>query len=204
MKLTKRDKEILQFINAVGWCIEPQIGRRFSIRWWIVYRIMKRLIRAGLVIHKRLYFEFHGIYFLSSQGASFTDLPPIDRISKGIYDHQKVLIDVILKLRELYPDATWISERHLKQQKFQYGVGRMGHVSDGLILFPDGKKIAIEVELSQKSRRRLERIFRAYGGQTAIREAWYFCADETMRLVTTLAGKKVFIKIYSLKEFLHE
>lgn len=204
MRLTARDREILKFINAVGWCTAPQLEKRFSIKWWIVYRLMKRLLRAGLVMHQKVSFELHGIYYLTSRGASHTDLPPIERVSKGIHDHQQVLIDVILKLRQKYPDAIWISERHLKQQKFHYGLGKSGHISDGVLIFPDETKISIEVELSLKSKRRLEGILRAYGGTLAYREAWYFCSDNVIRGVKALAGKKPFIKIFSLEEFLNE
>jgi predicted transcriptional regulator len=204
MRLMERDREILKFINAVGWCNAIQLEKRFGMRWWIVYRVMKRLMRAGLVLHKKVSFELHGIYYLTSQGASYTDLPPVERISKGIYDHQQVLVDVVLKLQEKHPEAIWVSERHLIQQKFQYGVGKSGHVSDGILIFPDEKKISIEVELSLKSKKRLRDIFNAYAGTLAYKEVWYFCEDNVMRGIQALAGKKSFIKIHSLREFLHE
>jgi len=204
MRLMERDREILKFINAVGWCNAPQLGKRFGMKWWIVYRVMKRLMRAGLVLHKKVNFEFHGIYHLTPKGASYTDLPSLEKISKGIHDHQQILVNVILKLREKYPDAIWVSERHLKQQKFQYGVGKSGHISDGVLIFPDNKKISIEVELSLKSRKRLQGIINSYAGTLAYKEVWYFCSDNVMRGIHALAGKKSFIKIYSLREFLHE
>ncbi len=204
MILTTRDREILKFINAVGWCTAPQLENRFSIKWWIVYRLLKRLIRAGLVMYQRVNFELHGIFYLTAKGASYTDLPPLEKISKSIHDHQQILIDVILKLRQKYPAALWVSERHLKQQKFQYGLGKSGHISDGVLIFPNEIKISIEVELSLKSKRRLDDIFRAYGGTLEYKEAWYFCADNVIRGVKSLVGNKSFIKVYSLKEFLNE
>lgn len=72
------------------------------------------------------------------------------------------------------------------------------------MIFPDEGKIAIEVELSMKGKRRLENIFNAYGGQLTIDEAWYFCADHLIRPLMALAKNKSYIKIHSLKEFLHE
>lgn len=156
------------------------------------------------MFHKKVNFESHGIYYLTSKGASYTDLPPLEKISKGIHDHQQVLVDVILKLREKYPETIWVSERYLIQQKFQYGVGKSGHVSDGVLIFPDNKKISIEVELSLKSKQRLQGIINSYAGTLAYKEVWYFCSDNVMRGINALAGKKSFIKIYSLREFLHE
>ena len=73
----------------------------------------------------------------------------------------------------------------------------------GYLNFSDEKKIAIEVELTMKGGDRLEKILRGYGGQTEISEAWYFCADSVMRKVAALSKKRSFVKIYSIKEFLH-
>ena len=204
MRLTKRDMEILQFINASGYCTAPQLGKRFAMKWWIVYRRMQCLINAGLLIHQRVYFARHGIYFLTSQGAGFTDLPPIDGVSKGGYDHQINLVDLVLKLREIYPEVEWVSERHLKQQKFYYGVGKIGHVADGILTFQDDRKVAIELELSQKGKQRLEKIFLAYGTQLEIEEAWYFCADSIIPALSELSKNKPYIKIHSFKEFMNE
>ncbi len=204
MRLTKRDMEILQFISASGYCTAPQLGRRFSMKWWIVYRRMSLLINAGLVIHQRFYFANHGIYYLTSRGANFTDLPSIDGISKGGYDHQILLVDLVIKLCEHYPDASWISERHLVQQKFYYGIGKVGHVADGILIFSDSRKVAIELELSKKSIMRLEKIFRAYGAQIEIEEAWYFCADSIITSLSELSKNKPYIKIHSFKEFMNE
>lgn len=203
MRITQRDKDILQFINASGYCNAPQLGRRFSMKWWIVYRRMSQLIRAGLVLHKRVNFSQFGIYYLTPTGAKFTDLPPIDGISKGGFDHQILLVDLILKLRDVYPEAHWVSERHLKHQKYYYGIGKSGHVADGILVFPDGKKHAIELELTNKSNIRLEKIIRAYGVQFEIESAWYFCADSVISPLSSVSAKKPYIKVYSLKEFMN-
>ena len=203
MKLTKRDLEILQFINACGYCNVLQLGKRFSMKWWIVYRRMSRLINAGFAVHRRIYFEGKGVYYLTSHGAGYTDLPPIDGISKGGYDHQILLIDLVLKLQDIHPEVAWISERHLKQQQFFYGVGKLGHVADGLLVFPDNRKVAIELELTQKSRLRLEKILRGYGAKIEIDEVWYFCSDNLISAVSDLSKNKTYIKVFSHKEFIN-
>lgn len=73
-----------------------------------------------------------------------------------------MIVDVYVKLKEIYPQATWISERSLVHDKCADGLGRRGHLSDGMLIFPDGKKIAIEVELTMKGKNRLERILKGY------------------------------------------
>jgi len=203
MRMTKRDMEVLKFINDVGYCTAVQLARRFGLNMRWMYKLMKRLVNGGLVGHTRIYFKNPGVYFLTLQGSRFTSLSMIDGISKGVYDHQLMLVDLVIKLREVYPDSTMVCERHLKQQKFQYGIGKLGHIADGVLIFPDDKKVAIELELSMKGKQRLEKIFRAYGAQLNISEVWYFCVDEVRRGVSALSERKSFIKVFSLKEFLH-
>jgi predicted transcriptional regulator len=203
MQLTKRDREILGFINETGICVMPQIQREFNLKFPRSYQVMKRLIEGGYVLHDQIFRNQYGIYYLTSKGAENTTLPAISTVSLGGYKHQLLITDIRQKLCNKYPNTKWISERHLKQQKFYYGIGKTGHVADGMLIFPD-KKIAIEVELSLKGKHRLESIFSAYGGQLDIEEAWYFCADQLIRPLTALSKNKSYIKIHSLGEFLYE
>jgi len=202
MQITDRDIEIIRFINEFGFCEMPQIERRFSIKKPRSYRIIKRLIKAGLVNHKRVFYARYGIYYVTSKGADCTDLPAMDKISVGYYEHQMILTNVYIKLRQQYPDTYWISERRLKHEKFYEGVGKAGHVSDGILVFPDGKEVAVEVELSIKGKKRIERIFKSYAAQFSIKEVWYYCPHGMVNALSVLSAKIPFIKINNLAEFL--
>ncbi len=204
MQLTKRDRDILCFINEAGICVMPQIQREFNLRFPRSYQVIKRLIESGYILHEQLFKHKYGVYYLTKKGAKNTPLPPIAGISLGGYKHQLLITDIRQKLCFNYSDATWISERYLKQQKFYYGVGKVKHIADGILILQDDRKIAIEVELSLKSKYRLQTIFESYGGQLDIEEAWYFCNNALIRPLTELSLKKPYIKIHSLEEFLHE
>jgi len=56
----------------------------------------------------------------------------------------------------------WISERKLKHDKYKLGVGQHGHLPDAVLVCPDGKQIAVEVELSCKSKQHLDAILKTY------------------------------------------
>jgi predicted transcriptional regulator len=204
MQLTSRDKEILSFINECGFCVMPQIQSEFNLNFPRNYQVVKRLINEEYISHQQLFKHKHGIYHLTKKGAAQTSLPPISQISLGGYQHQLSITDVRQQLFSKYPDTKWVSERYLKQQKYYYGIGKAGHLADGILIFPDETKIAIEVELSMKGKGRIEKILSAYGGQLEIAEAWYFCAEPVMRPMGLLAKNKSYIKVYSIKEFLHE
>jgi len=204
MQLTNRDKAILCFINECGFCVMPQIQREFNLKFPRNYQVMKRLIDAGYVLHQQIFKHQHGIYYLTKKGAVNTSLPPVSHISLSGYQHQLLITDIRQQLCARHPHAKWMSERYLKQQKFYYGIGKAGHIADGILIFPDQTKIAIEVEISLKGNRRIEKILSAYGGQLEIAEAWYFCADHVIRPLSSLAKNKSYIKIHSIKELIYE
>lgn len=202
LKITKRWLEVLCFINTFGFCEILQIEKRFSLSKWASYKMMKKLTRGGLVEHTRIFHGKHGVYWLSKKGASYTDLPALDNLTVGNYEHQLTIIEIFLKLKDRYPDTNWISERYLINDKFNTGLGQRGHIADGMLLFPDGKQIAIEIELTLKGKRRLERIFTAYSAQFSIKEVWYFCAKPIVATITARAAKLEYIKIHALEEWL--
>ena len=159
---------------------------------------MQRLMKENLVIHKRVFHGRNGIFYLSRLGASYTCLPIIPKIPVAIYDHQLAVIEIYFKLMQEYPDAKWISERHLKRERTDYGIGRVKHIPDGIMILPDDQLIAIEVELTMKSKRRIEPILWGYGGTLKIKEAWYFCAPDVLARMRKAAGVRSFIKVFSL------
>src|SRR5579864_732677 len=116
MQMTHRDVEILRFINDFGFCEMPQIQKRFELSKPRGYKVMQRLVQAGLVIHCKVFHDRHGIFYLNHKGASFTELPPLATIPVGIYDHQLTIIEAYFKLMEQYPGTQWISERRLKRE----------------------------------------------------------------------------------------
>lgn len=148
MKLTTRDVAILQFINAFGFCEIPQISERFALRKPRNYQLINKLIRHHLFLHERIFYRRHGLFRLTPAGTRFTALPSLHRVPLANYQHDLALVDLCLKFRRVYPDAIWNSERKLKHDKYKLGVGQQGHLPDGIVVFPDGKQLAIEVELS--------------------------------------------------------
>ncbi len=204
MQLTKRDVKILRFINDFGFCEIAQIENKFHLRKPRNYKVMQKLVKAGLVIHERAFHNKFGIFYLTNRGAQFTDLPRLKSIPLGTYTHQITIIEVYIRLMQQYPDAIWISERSLKHEKFMDGIGKQGHIADGMLILPDQKQIAIEVELTTKGEYRLEQILKGYAGQFSISEVWYYCSKQAINKVTKLAANLQYIKVYSLRQFLEE
>lgn len=205
MLITKRDEEILNFINEFGFCEIPQLETKFGFKKPRSYQIMQRLVKAGLVIHQRIFYGTHGIFYLTKTGAEYTDLPRIKNIPKEIYEHQLAIIKVYFKLIEKYPHAQWICERRIKREKFMADGIRAGkrrhHLADGMLVFPDNEQIAVEVELSMKSKKRLKEIILGYWMHKDIREVWYFCSPAVAAKVSKIADGWDHIKVFDLESW---
>ncbi len=199
MQITERDIEIIRFINNFGFCEIKQIEKQFGIKKSRGYQIMKRLVDANLVVHERVFHGVHGIFYVTHRGSEFSDLPPIKNIPKDNYRHQLAIIDTFFKLKAQYPEAEWVSERRIKRDKYMDGLGKRRHIPDGLLIFPDSKEVAIEVELTLKSKRRLLEIFRNYMACLEIKEIWYYCSPKITEQLRQLAEKKPFLKFYDFE-----
>ncbi len=201
--LTDRDIAILKFINQFGFCVMPHLNERFGLRKSYNYELIGRLIDKGLVIHEEGFRKQGGVYRLTKKGASFTELPPLKNVPWGIFRHEVLLVHLHFKLMEKYPDAIWFSERELNYDHTFDGIGKRGHLPDGLLEFKDGKKVLIELELSRKGERRLKKILDHYALQLGIEdEAWYVCDDEVIPLLTKATINKPFIKVLRLQDIL--
>lgn len=166
------------------------------------YAVMQRLIKARLVLHERIFHAKPGVYRLTAQGAEGTGFLPLPRIALATYEHHSKLFGLYFTLRQRYPEAQWISERQLKQEKYQHGVGKVGHIADAMLLLPDKKPIAIELELTQKSQSRLESILKYYRSDFSIHEVWYFSPQPIYQRLQKMAEKMPHIKPYLLEEAL--
>jgi predicted transcriptional regulator len=201
VKLTQRDVTILQFIHECGFCEMTHLDVRFGLKKSRNYRIIKRLLTAGLVVHERIFYKSHGVYRLSEKGAKLSDLPVVKRIALATYEHELTLAQLHLKLMSVYPDAHWVSERRLRYLQSLAGSKKRVHVADGVLVVGD-KHIAIELELTLKNKYRFLRILKHYAANLEYEEVWYFCADSVYEKARLFAAKYVFIKVRRLKEML--
>jgi hypothetical protein len=66
-------------------------------------------------------------------------------------------------------------------------------------VFPDFKHVAIEVELTMKSKRRLEDITWDYMLHKHIKETWYYCAPDVAGKVAKVISELKGFKVYTLE-----
>jgi hypothetical protein len=98
----------------------------------------------------------------------------------GLLNHVATVNDVRLHVQGRAPTTEWIPERVLARDRL---AGE--HLPDGVAI-TDGRKVAIEVELTLKSRRRITANLDDLNARYDA--VLYFCAPSTHRQLTELAG----------------
>jgi len=201
--MTERDLEILKFINKFGFCEMQHLDKYFQLKKPNNYQIMRRLKKAGWIQYQQV-FSNKSAYWLNKSAATEigSSIPAINRPAVAIYTHEVLLIDLYFELQKRYKEANFISEREIIKDKYFDGFGKKGHVSDGLLIFPDKKVIAIELELTLKSTKRIEHIFRAYKKNLEIDEVWYFCDDKIFNVISRRSEDQSHIKVHHFQEYL--
>lgn len=203
IRLTPRDVEILKFINDFGFVEIGHIIRKFNFKTRPrAYVRLRQLTDAGLVKHDRIFHNQCGIYRVTAKGASYTELPKLTKLNLATYGHDTKIIDLSINLLKRYPTAYWISERVLKRNKHLEGVGKKGHLSDGILVMSDDTEIAIELELAKKGKARLKKIIDGYVRQFELKKIWYFCSEVTYHKVSKLTEEMNFIETFKVKDFL--
>ena len=195
-----RNIKIIRFINEFGFCELPQIQKQFGLNKSNAYKVMQRLIKDGYVMHERIFYHRHGVYRVTRNGASVSGLPMLSQVSVGNYEHQIAVIEIYIKLMRQYPDASWLTERMIRRTGDMPGKGRDKHYADALMILSDGRQIAIEVELTMKSKNRLKDIMMDYMILFDIKEVWYFCAPAIVDKVRNIAENwKTTFKVFELE-----
>lgn len=202
MRIVPRDLELMRWMNTFGFVTIHQICRWLQVGKVTAYERVRKLVQRGLLVHERIFQNEPGVYRVSSMGVTACQSPlsALRRLSIATYQHSLCLVDLSFTLRKRW-SGEFITERQLRQQSGQPNVGYQGHLNDGMFVLPH-QRVAIEVELTQKSKARLSRIFEYHYHNPTVDETWYFCRDAAIqRSITAFAEKVNFIRVYSLKDF---
>lgn len=181
MQVTKRDLEIICFASRFWFVTIQQIARFFGISSHWALSVCKRLVLNGYLERKKLFHHGPYLYFATRKGIALAkcDTGP-GKLDISLYEHTLKVTDVFLMLREQMPEMIWTTERELRVQEqggqFTPGQKNPVRMPDAVVTLADGKRVAIEVELTKKSAKRLKSVL--YRLSRQYDEAWYFCGSE--------------------------
>lgn len=178
--LRRRDLEV------VGWLAEQYAARADQLEVLLgcgprtVQRVLARLRETGLVATRRLLVGEPAWVLPTAAGLRAAGLGfGVWRPRVGLLAHVAAVNDVRLHTHARSPDSEWVPERVLARER------RVGeHLPDALV-FVDGRRVAVEVELTVKTQRRLTGILDELAGR--FDATLYFCAPGPRRQLTALA-----------------
>lgn len=181
MEITKRDQELLSWVNRFG-CVDIyHVCERYHIKNKRAYVLMKRLLDHGYLNYQRVFHRRPGVYWLTAKGQTLcgSELCVLRHIALPTCRHELCVVSVAHYLETQY-GGEFITERQIRHEAGSVGVGRHGHVSDGVFLYQN-QRIAIEVELTHKGSKRLQQIHHYYKKQVEYDAVWYFCGDQSVQ-----------------------
>ncbi len=169
----------------LGWLAEQyaattdQLGVLLGCGPRSVQRVLSRLRDAGLVSTQRVLVGQPAWVMptragLRACGSQYKVWQP----KLGVLLHTEAVNDVRLHIQARSPQAEWISERALARDR------REGeHLPDAVVI-TEGQRVAVEVELTVKSERRVRTILEELTGRFDM--VLYYCAPATYRQLSAL------------------
>jgi hypothetical protein len=170
-----RDRELVGWIARLGAVGIGQVQERFGVCRSVSYAIVARLVEAGLIERVATLPGDPTLLCATPQGIAYAGLGlPAARVSPGAVDHWLACAEVALWAEGRWGRDSLMSERELRFAELEaskpIASAIVGELPDGrpmlhrpdLVVRDNGRTMAIEVELTSKAPRRLERIVRSW------------------------------------------
>jgi DNA-binding CsgD family transcriptional regulator len=185
VRVSNRDEELLRLVGEQYAISVEQLARLIgrsprTARW-----LRDRWKAAGWVESRKLTVAGPSFLWLSGAGRRIAGSPFRSwRPNPTLAVHIEAVTEVRLLVERDLRLGEWLCERALAQQR-SADEGR-GHLPDGVLLAA-GERIAVEVELTLKSRSRLDALLLelAHGYD----RIWYFAAPNLVPRLRELAGE---------------
>jgi hypothetical protein len=195
-RITERDRELLAFVAEHRLVLAAHVRSLLGISEGAAYARLRALSGAGFLTHTALFQGEPGCYQIAGKGLRVigSDLPR-PRIDLRCYRHDVGVAWLWLAARDgaLGPIREVISERRLRSHDGTVdgrsrplgvrlgGLGPGGrdrlHYPDLILVGTDGRRIAVELELSSKGRSRREKILAGYAADARVDAVLYLVDD---------------------------
>lgn len=214
--LTKRDFEIIAFICEMKFASLEDIfekffkklkdGRESKSLWWTRERITE-LYKHGY-LNRTYSFNERKAYYLGTRKGYFsivTRYPsiiptkPTDSINFNTFEHDKLLLSLRLKMERENECTEWISDRTLSQFPELCPNLDKSYLPDSIYTDSKGEKIAFELELSRKSKKRYHEKIQSYVKNLRLQKDNYSIFKKVVFLVSQKSVKELIeseVKLY--------
>jgi hypothetical protein len=208
--LTERDVRVLSFMAEHRLVLETHIQKLLGASADATRTRLRALARAGYVTHRRVFDGEPALCQIRRPGLAViaSHLKP-PRLTLASYAHDVGAAWLWLAARDgiFGPMRDVIAERELRSHDGRVdrdaelygvrlgGVGPYGrerlHYPDLLLVTPEGRRIAVELELSSKGNRRREQILGAYGADARIDAVLYLVENPSLARAIERSAERV-------------
>jgi hypothetical protein len=215
---TERDAEIVAWVGRLGAAGAEHVMERFAMGRSRAYERLSSLVAVDLLEQRTLLHRQPGLYAATVEGLRWCGLERLGlyRVGPGGFIHAREVATAAVALQRGFPAWRVVSEREIRVEEAERGEliasARLGelpggrpvlHRPDLALISPDGRAIAVEVELSAKAPRRLAAICRGWARARHVDAVYYLVApavEGTLRraIKQTRAGDR--ITVISLAE----
>lgn len=209
-RVTDRDLELIEFVAAHRFALACQVKEWMGASEVVAYRRLKGLVEQGLLSYRRVFHARAGCYLATAPGLAVIESPlPRATIDLRTYRHDVGVVWLWLAEANgsFGAERRVLSEREMRSHDqrreprdesfaiplggYTSGGNPRVHYPDVLVIERDGGRVAFELELTLKSRRRLEAILAGYREEPGVEGVVYFtdseviaaAVEETSRLV---------------------
>ncbi|MGD0833718.1 MAG: hypothetical protein ABSA40_04725 [Candidatus Dormibacteria bacterium] len=182
--LTERDVEVLRYAVRHGMVSPGQIAARFFPNVEAAGRRMRALQRARLLRTDRVLTGLPAVVRATAAGArrSGCDLPAAS-LDLARVRHSLALVDLSEELLAAHPGSAWTAERELRRDRMRAArAGERGErrrrVPDGMLRLGDGRRVAVELDLTPKRSARLDTLAGAYAVDREVDTVWWYLPSE--------------------------
>ena len=190
-QLTERDIEIVRWITRHGVVTVELVGRRFFWRperrdfgKWAAYRRLRALAALGLVLKDKPYAQQPEVLRVTREGARIADvgIRPAPLVLSELR-HSLAVVALGEFLVSQTKGADLVTERELRAERYrqrrQGADTSRGRTPDALLRIPAKQRsakpvtVAVELDLTRKDRRALERMIHQYDHEPVDAVWWY-------------------------------
>jgi hypothetical protein len=164
-RVTARDVELVRWIGRGRFATAVQVQTRFGLHRAKTYSRLRGLVAAGLIRYEQP-FRTAGVYAATRAGLGTVGLDDlrVATVAPGSYAHELAIVDVQVGLELAQGGARVLTEREMRRLGEAYMVritdahrSDSRHWPDLALELDAGRRLAIEVELTQKSAKRVDR-----------------------------------------------
>lgn len=185
VRISERDAQLLLLIGEQYAVTVDQLARLIGRTYRTARWLRDRWRRAGWVVSRQLIAGGPSFIWLSREGTRVGRSPYRTwDANPGVAAHVEAVSEVRLLLDRQLGLGEWQSERMLAKSYGPRSQTRM-HLPDA-VLVTERERVAIEVELSLKSRVRLEQVISELGER--YQRVWYFAAPPLVPKLNELAA----------------